>query len=519
MKKIYSIILTLILVLSTSCEQDSFFELDRSNQAPWQNVSELELAVRSPYLFMSGKAWTNPLGMLPLRGFGESDISMYLNGMTGDSYYYAYNDRSWETLVLQGSKELEGAFHFLYDIITETNAAIDFIQNAEDAGKDVFPNMDDSDRKLVKRYKGELLFMRAVAYWYLARTWAPPYDSEGKNDTRHFVLRLHYVNSAEELQNPQLATVGEVYDAIVSDLKNASECLPETYANSDNGQRMRVNKYAAEAMLARVLFYMGRFSETKTYLDDVISQTSLYDLNNEPYEAWNKTSGEGFSKEVIWEMCWDLASNHYDRNPGIMNYYAYNTRVGKASGYIAFAMSYYALQQIGWMDQNYQETEEARSDKRYTQLYKRVSEYSGVKVPLVFLYKYFRGSNMEDAAQRRANRPMIRLADLYIMRSEINWLNNDKELAAADLNVVRKRAGLPDINSSILTEKDIENERIKELAGENADRIYWLIALHKDIPIGNRDPSKFQPIKYPYSKYYYQIPLLEQQTNNAYSQE
>ena len=90
MKKIYSIILTLILVLSTSCEQDSFFELDRPNQAPWQNVSELELAVRSPYLFMSGKAWTNPLGMLPLRGFGESDISMYLNGMTGDSYYYAY---------------------------------------------------------------------------------------------------------------------------------------------------------------------------------------------------------------------------------------------------------------------------------------------------------------------------------------------------------------------------------------------------------------------------------------------
>ena len=142
-----------------------------------------------------------------------------------------------------------------------------------------------------------------------------------------------------------------------------------------------------------------------------------------------------------------------------------------------------------------------------------------MKVPLVFLYKYFRGSNMEDAAQRRANRPMIRLADLYIMRSEINWMNNDKESAAADLNVVRKRAGLPDISSSIITEKDIENERIKELAGENADRIYWLIALHKDIPIGNRDPSKFQPIKYPYSKYYYQIPLLEQQTNNAYSQE
>jgi len=83
--------------------------------------------------------------------------------------------------------------------------------------------------------------------------------------------------------------------------------------------------------------------------------------------------------------------------------------------------------------------------------------------------------------------------------------------------VVRKRAGLGDISASAITELDIENERIKELAGEHADRLLYLIAMRKPIGIGDRDPSKYAPIQPPYSDYYWQIPMLEQQQNSAYS--
>ena len=278
---------------------------------------------------------------------------------------------------------------------------------------------------------------------------------------------------------------------------------------------MRVNKYAAEALLARVLFFMGEFSTAKTYIDDVIAQTSLYSLQDDPWEAWNKMSGEGTAPEVIWEICYSSSSDRYDRNPGIMDYSAYNGNWNKMCGYCAFALSWYSMEQVGWMNTNHEVTEEALSDKRYNRLYKYSDAYGQ---PWIFIAKYFRGSTFE-AGQRRANRPMIRLADLYLMRAEINWLNGDKSAAAKDVNAVRNRAGLSDISSSALTELDIENERIKECAGENADRIYWLQALHKDIPIGDRDASQFSPIKYPYSKYYYQIPLQERQTNNAYSAE
>jgi hypothetical protein len=112
---------------------------------------------------------------------------------------------------------------------------------------------------------------------------------------------------------------------------------------------------------------------------------------------------------------------------------------------------------------------------------------------------------------------MLRLAEMYLTRATLRFKEGDKAGAAEDLNMVRNRAGLGNISSSAITELDIENERIKELAGEHADRLLYLIAMRKTIGIGDRDPSKYAPIQPPYSDYYWQIPLIEQQQNLAYS--
>jgi len=532
MKNILKIALVgVVTMMFVSCEKD--FELQRPNQSPWQSVDELELAVQAPYLYITERPWANAIGMMALSGFGESDIAMYLSGMSGDSYYYAYDQRMFSELVLGNAKELEGAFIYLYAMSTGTNAALQMLADAEKEGVDPFPGMTDSDRAKVKEYKGELLFMRAVTYWYLVRKWAPPYN-EANKDGKYFVMNRTYVNSADQLKNGTLASVQEVYDGILSDLKEAESLLPAEYP-SDGGKsaRMRANKYAAKALHARILFYMGaeaNKAEIKTLLDDVIGQTSLYDLSEDPYSAHSKI-GSGYGKETIWQICYSSDSERFDRNPGIFNYYAYNTNVysagnPKASGYIAFAMSFNALVQMGWEDMTCHETAAALADKRYTQLYKKCTDQNTVywkaaqtlpgKPDLVFLWKYFRPADSGAKAERRANRPLIRLADLVLMRAQINLMSGNQNAALADINAVRRRAGLADLTA--VTEKDIEIERIKEMAGENADRINWLVGLHKDIPIGNRDASKYQPIKYPYSEMYYQVPVVEQQTNTAYQQ-
>lgn len=540
MKKILIATILGLGMLTTACDNDSFFELKRANQYPWTSVSELELAVREPYLRTMGSAWGSPVGALGLRGFAESDAAQYLNGITGDSYFREYYTRAWETTVLGNQKELELAFQYLYEISTATNAPLKLIQDAEDAGKDVFSNMSDMDRQTVKRYKGELLFMRAWCYFYLARTWAPPYDPNGDNSTKHFVLARTYVNGSSELKNGTLATVEEVYAAIVQDLKDAIECLPTSYVSDEADPRSRVNKYAAEAQLAKVYFYMGKHNLAEPLLTDVIN-SGMYDLKDAPIEAFNRISGEGVSNEVIWEIAINSTSTKFDRNPTIFskcNYSANGGGRGKKwnmCAWTAFTLSYKILKQIGWMNDDLSEPAEATKDLRYQQTYIRLegyqpnpyksgtdeyyaflnkyeSRYPAITVPMVYQDKHFRAPT----SGRRSNKPMLRLADLLLLRSIIRFNNGDKQGAAADLNVVRKRAGLADINASDITELAIENERIKEMTGEHGDRLFWLIGLRKDIGIGDRDAGQYTAIKAPYSKYYWQIPELEKQNNTAY---
>ena len=133
MKKTIFILMAGLSLLLTSCKEDKFFELERPNQFPWQSAAELEMAARAPYLYYVGAAWTNPIGALMLR-FGESDLA-HFTGKSGDSYYYAYWDRLWETLVLENSKELEGGFEYLYYMSTACNAPLHMIEAAEKEGK------------------------------------------------------------------------------------------------------------------------------------------------------------------------------------------------------------------------------------------------------------------------------------------------------------------------------------------------------------------------------------------------
>lgn len=545
MKKIFKTIVALsLLLMSVSCDNEGFFELERPNQYPWATVKELELAVRQPYLLLMGNAWGSPVGALGLRGYAESDISQYLNGITGSSYFYEYYNRLWKTTTLNSSdKEMELAFSYLYQISTATNAPLQLINDAEKAGTDVFENMTETDRQTVKRYKGELLFMRAVCYWYLARTWAPPYNPDGNNTGKYFVLRRDYVNGADDIKNGTLATVEDVYTSIVQDLKDAVDALPTSYVTSELSQRSRVNKYAAQAMLARVYFYMGKTALAKAQIDDVIN-SKMYNLNDDPIEAFNRIAGEGNSGEIIWEIALSSTSTKFDRIPTIFSKNNYTANGGRGTrwnhvAWGAFTLSYHATKQIGWMNDDLSVGPTAAADKRYTQTFIRLeaykanpwnatanpveyyehlntyeTRYSPITTPHIWQDKHYRAIT----SGRRSNRPMLRLAEMYLTRSIIRLKEGDKAGAAEDLNVVRHRAGLENIAAADITELAIENERIKELAGEHADRIYYLIAMRKPIGIGDRDPAKFSPILPPYSDYYWQVPLVEQQQNLAYKQ-
>jgi hypothetical protein len=288
---------------------------------------------------------------------------------------------------------------------------------------------------------------------------------------------------------------------------------------------------------------MGQSSLAEAQLNDIIS-SGMYNLNDDPIEAFNKIAGEGSSSEILWEIALDKSSSKFDRIPTIYGKNNYTANGGRGASWnhcawAAFTLSYSTLKQIGWINSDLTAVPETADDKRYQQTYIRLeaykenpwnkdtnpeeyvthlntyeTRYSPITTPHVWLDKYYRAPT----TGRRSNRAMLRLAEVYLTRSIIRFEKGDKVGAAEDLNMVRKRAGLSEISSADITEQAIENERIKELAGEHADRIYYLIAMRKPIGIGDRDPSKFAPIVPPYSNYYWKIPELERLNNTAYQQ-
>lgn len=509
----------LIILCLSSCEK--YFELERPPQFPWQNTRELELAVREGYLQLSNDPWFNPMGSLSMIHFGQSDIVQLLpEAIQGNTYAVQYYNRAYSTA--PPDKEIAETFKFLYYAITNNNAALQLLNDAEAAGEDPFDNMTETDRELVSRYKGELHFMRGVAYWYLARLYAPPFDPNGNNDSRHFVLRTEYIKTAEDLKKPYLGTVAEVWDLIISDLETARHLLPENYVTTETQPKGRANKFAASAMLARAYFITGQHDKAEAEYDLVIN-SNMYDLSEDPIEAFSRTAGED-AREVIWEIAYVNPSDRFDRTPGIYGKNLYNNN-NRGGDYSTYTMGYDALRRIGWMKDGLQgdftENDEAKQDKRYTQLYKRYEAFgepggdpnatTKVSRPQVWVDKYFRSEQ-----GRYTNRPMIRLAEAYLTRAILRFNRGDVEGAADDLNKVRNRAGIPGLNAGDLTAEDIHNERIKELATEHGDRVYYLIGLRLPIAIGDRDAARFSPILPPYADYYWDVPLIEQQQNQSY---
>lgn len=504
-----------------SCKR--YFDLERPVQYPWKSVSELELAVREGYRQLSNDPWQSPLGALPLVDFGQSDISKLLpEAQQGNNYAVQYYNRAYTTA--HTDKEVSWCFQYLYFIITNNNAALQLLNDAEAAGKDPFDGMVAADRELAKRYKGELYFMRAVAYWYLARIYAPPFDPKGSNDGRYFVLRTTYVNNAAELKNSPLGSVAEVWKTIQDDLEQAKSLLPESYVTSEVQPKGRANKYVASAMLSRVYFMTGQYAKAEAECDYILS-SSMYDLSEDPIVAFNRTGGTD-AREVLWEIPYTTTTDRFDRVPGVFAKNIYNN-TNRGGNYSTFTMAYSTLKKLNWMadgqNGDYTEISTALNDKRYTQLYHRYEAYgmpggdpnASCKVarPEVWLDKYFRAAN-----GRYSNRPMIRLAEIYLTRAILRFNEGNKDGAAADLNVVRHRAGLSDIPPASLTADDIHNERIIELAGENGDRNYYLISLRLPLGIGDRDPSKFSPVTAPYADYFWKVPDGELQLNDAYHQ-
>lgn len=508
--------LVLVFLAVSACNNDEFFELVNPVESPWQSIDDFEKAAIGAYYTLSGNG-------------GNGDI--FSNGqMAGEAYAdgiqlapasagFPVNADVEDIYDRTATGTALGLFDTPvwrsgYFAVGHANGALDHIE--ENGGvpyPEAGPNATD-------RLEGELRFVRAYAYYWIVRIYAPAYP----NDEKRLPFRINQAKNFEEAKKSEVASTNDIYGVIVDDLIKAKELLPERFDAAVHPAPYadgRANKFSAAALLAKVYFSMGEYEKALAELNFVIDQNGGdYDLSEDPVETWNKT-GVARGKEVLWYYAaWagdGLGGSSNWKHPGRFAWYnASNSDASgpNANGSRFITASDHFLKAVGWADDNLAPTEEALQDKRYTQLYLRFdagqdprSQFTPTK-SYVWCNKYYR------AGRRITNVPLLRLADMYLLRAAIRAeLGAAKDLAGAraDLNAVRNRAGLADFaGTDAELPGAIYTERFKEMAFEG-DRLFFLQGARKGIPAGDRGGAEV-----PWnSPFYSEVPDFETELNDG----
>lgn len=519
-------IIVFLAFLGTACDNDEFFELTNPIEAPWLNATEFDAAAIGGYYALTGNGGNR--AMMAHRRMASdftADIGVFIPEAAGGSDFISVYEREKTEISMFSS----AIFRPAYATIGFANGAIDFyLENDGD------PYPFDPNRSQVERIIGEMYFLRGFAYWNLAKVYAPPFDESTTNLATELPVRLTSATSLEAALDAELFTVGQLYEQILTDLRTAKDKLPERFdpalGHPETYGKGRVNKFAAAAMLSRVLFQMGQFSEAKAECDFVIDQNGGdYTLNEDPIEAFNKFD-DGRGSETIWY--YNIGAPGSDglrqgsnwKVPRRFANYNWTDRQSwnqPNSRDRTFAASDAFLLQAGWMNADLSETPEAKFDKRYNQLWQRVEageepRFSEITRPRVWCDKYYRGPRSDES-----NVVMFRLAEVVLTRAIIRFDEGDAAGAASDLDLIRARAWDTDsagtaytpLSPGEVTAELIHTERAIEL-GFEGDRRDYLQALRLNIPNGDRGPGD---IPWNDPSLFSDIPEGEKERNQAFS--
>lgn len=315
----------------------------------------------------------------------------------------------------------------LYPLIASCNAAITGL------------NSSGSLTPAVKQQLlGEAFFLRAYFYFYLVNLFGDV----------AMPLSTSYSNTANLSRTP----ADSVYRRIVDDLRQAegllgSQWLDATLLNP-SAERVRPTKWAAMALLARVCLYTGDWAVAVQEADSVINDAADFSLSSLDTAFLKASLG---NNEAIWQL-----------QP--VNY-GWNTEDAKAFIIPASGMGTGGYN-VGvclssWLLNAFERGDLRRSHWVDSTIVGSTAYY--------YPYKYKINTYLQPVTEYLT---LLRLGEVYLIRAEAKVRLGDLGGAAADLDLVRARAGLAPVNadSGILT--TIWHERQVELFAELGQR--WL---------------------------------------------
>ncbi|PWU01749.1 MAG: hypothetical protein C5B52_06945 [Bacteroidetes bacterium] len=332
--------------------------------------------------------------------------------------------------------------------------------------------------------RGEALTIRALSYFELVKFFALPYTSDPASPGVPLVLTY------DPHLKPARNTVGEVYQQIEADLKQAYSLL------NQNKNSSYVSKYVAQALLARLYQAEGDWDNALASAKDVfdnggyslVDSSSLVAYWANPYPVTNK-------QETIFEVEFDAIGNN-----GTDNLDAFYSQDGYGDALAT--------------DDLY--SKYSATDARRNLIIP--GNRGGIDVWVVNKYPNTTNPNGKD------NTKIIRYAEVLMILAEAYNRKSDDANARTILNLLAKRrdpqfAGYASSGQALLN--DIYLERRKELAFEG--QRYWdLVRLNKDVvrdnSTGNYQPFVPLTLQVSSPKRIFPIPKAELNVNPAVTQ-
>ena len=295
------------------------------------------------------------------------------------------------------------------------------------------------------KVKGEALFLRGWIYFELTRLWGLPYVNGQDNSQPGVPLMLNATTQASQAIPVARNTVEECYAQVVEDLTLAKSLLPES-----NG--FWADAHAAGSMLARVYLQQGKFEEAASEANGVI-ESGKYALMVSPKQAFNNASN---CSEDIFALQNNLTSN------SIWLTERYASLNGMGRGDYQMGQEFFSIFEPGDLRGQIQRT----TQPGFT--WENVDSMYYIGVGTI----RSGGVNTFKYANYYAAIPVIRLAEMYLIRAESNFmlLQNGGQIVGPytplqDINLIRERALAIQFTDQ-LTLDQIKAERYRELCWE-----------------------------------------------------
>jgi hypothetical protein len=317
----------------------------------------------------------------------SSELGLYGDELT----LYGGEVNFYNNALLPSGNEVSELWNSSYNQIYAANAVISGVVKST--------SLATADRD---QLKGEALFVRALLHFYLMNCFGD----------------IPYIVTTDYEQNRVVRRIpeNEVYVLIQADLEQAIALLPEDYIGAE---RVRPNKWTAEALLARVNLYMQVWDEASNAASAVLNQTGLY--------VWEADLDKVFLKEsttTIWQLMPSIPGD--------------NTKEAETFSFVSGPPPLSALSNPlmeAFVPEDQRKVHWTTEVIDGTDIWYHASKYKAVANT---------GSSLEYSI-------VFRLAEQYLIRAEARAHQGDLIGAKEDLNKIKNTAGLPDTEATTAT--------------------------------------------------------------------